>query len=57
MGHQLRLVQLFLVVFLLVACSGPDLINAFVSREGYHVMRDLQYGDGPRRRCRAGRTV
>lgn len=34
----------------LPACTGPDLLNAFVPRTGFKVDRDLAYGDGPRQR-------
>ena len=34
----------------LAGCSGPDVINALVPEKGYRVLRDLPYGEGPRRR-------
>ena len=36
---------------LLAACTpSPALLNVLVPRTGYHVVRDLAYGDGPRRK-------
>ena len=34
----------------LSGCSGPDLVNAFVPDEGYRLVADLPYGQGPRQR-------
>lgn len=38
-----------LLLSFLAACSGPDVINALVPEEGFRVLRDRPYGDGPRR--------
>lgn len=32
------------------ACSGPDLVNAFVPSDGYRVERDIAYGEAARQR-------
>lgn len=34
----------------LAGCSGPDLVNALVAREGYRIVKDIPYGDDPKRR-------
>ena len=41
--------QMLALTFALTACSGADLLNSLVPGDGYHVIRDLRYGDGPRR--------
>lgn len=58
-----RLLLPFVSALFLSACSGADLLNALVPGEGYRVVRDVAYGDGPRRRldlyipdATAGRT-
>lgn len=38
-----------LLLLFVAACSGPDVINALVPEEGYRVLRDRPYGEGPRR--------
>jgi acetyl esterase/lipase len=48
MKRSLHLPMLALT-FALTACSGADLLNSLVPGDGYHVIRDLRYGDGPRR--------
>ena len=34
----------------LSACAGSDLLNATIPRDGYHVVRDLAYGDSERQK-------
>lgn len=34
----------------LAACSGPDLVNALVPRDGYRVANNIAYGAAPRQR-------
>ena len=46
---RMRLLAILLPCFL-TACSGPDLVNALVPEEGYRVVRDLAYAEGPRGR-------
>jgi acetyl esterase/lipase len=48
MKHSLHVATLALT-FALTACNGGDLLNNFVLDEGYRVIHDLRYGDGPRR--------
>ena len=45
-----RLILLLPSLLLLAGCSGPDIINAFVPGDGYRVVEDLSYGEGPRRK-------
>lgn len=48
MTHCRRWLLLALML-VLPGCSGADLLNRFVPSEGYRLIRDLRYGDGPRR--------
>lgn len=34
----------------LPGCSGADIVNALTPAEGYRVLQDIPYGEGPRRR-------
>ena len=43
--HALTLLPLLLV---LSACTASDLLNGLVPRNGYNVIEDMAYGDGPR---------
>lgn len=45
-----RTIVLVVIGLLLPACSGADLLNALAPETGYRAVRDLAYGDGPRRR-------
>lgn len=45
-----RTLIVVIVGLLLPACSGADLLNSLVPDSGYRLLRDLAYGDGPRRR-------
>ena len=40
---------LLALTLLLPGCSGADLLNHFIPSDGYRLIRDLRYGDGPRR--------
>ena len=40
----------FLAASALAGCSGVDLLNATVSREGYRIERDIAFGPDPRQR-------
>ena len=50
MGCPPKRLLAILLPCLLTACSGPDLVNALVPEEGYRVVRDLAYAEGPRGR-------
>lgn len=45
-----RLLTLALLLPGLVGCSPAGMVNALVPRDGYTVVQDLAYGDGPRHR-------
>lgn len=34
----------------LAGCSGPDVLNALTPSSGYRLVKDIAYGDGPRRK-------
>lgn len=36
-------------ILVLTGCSGPDVLNSLVPDAGYTVIKDLPYGEGPRR--------
>ena len=38
----------WMVLLILTGCSGPEVLNAIVPHEGYHIVRDIAYGDQPR---------
>ena len=50
MKSPYRILAAALAVLALPACSGADLLNGLVPRQGYTVIEDQAYGEGPRRR-------
>ncbi len=50
MNSPRRILAAAFALLALPACSGADLLNSLVPRQGYTVIEDQAYGEGPRRR-------